>query len=176
MSVRRRIRFVLLWAVPMITLASCNRQPAENLTTDTTVPASEGSTDASIETSVQARLYAEGTTRDHDIDVRAADGVVTLRGTVGSDAAKQQALQIARGTGGVTRVDDQLTIRTVDAARRGRDQADQGDNRIRSIVDTPAWITTKIQAQYFISPDIKPWNVDVTTTSGGVVEATASSR
>jgi osmotically-inducible protein OsmY len=101
MSVRRRIRFVVLWAVPTITLASCNRQPAENLTTDTAVPASEGSTDASIETSVQARLYAEGTTRDHDIDVRAADGVVTLRGTVGSDAAKQQALQIARGTEGV---------------------------------------------------------------------------
>ncbi len=170
MSVRRRIQFVVLWAVPFITLASCNRQPAENLTTNTTVPASEGSTDASIETSVQARLYAEVDTRDHDIDVRAADGVVTLRGTVGSDAARQQALQIARGTEGVTRVDDQLTIRTVDAAQRGPGQADQGDNRIRSIVDTPAWITTKIQAQYFISPDIKPWNVDVTTTSGGVVE------
>jgi osmotically-inducible protein OsmY len=151
-------------------LASCNRQSAENAQTDATVPAAERSTDASIETSVQARLYAEGTGREDDIDVSAADGVVALRGTVGSDAAKQQALQIARDTAGVTHVDDQLMVRTVDAAQRGPDQADQGGSRIRSIVDTPAWITTKIQAQYFVSPDIKPWNVDVTTTSGGVVE------
>jgi hyperosmotically inducible protein len=162
----RRIRFVVLFAI-LMTLASCNREPAENVTPDTAVPAAGRSTDASIETSVQARLHTERTTRGDDIDVSAADGIVTLRGTVDSDAARQQALQIARGTEGVTRVEDQLTIRTADAAQRG---ADQTDSRIRSIVDTPAWITTEIQAQYFVSPDIKPWNVDVTTTSGGVVE------
>ncbi len=170
MNVRRRIRFVAVLGLVFLMLASCNRQSAENAQTDATVPAAERSTDASIETSVQARLYAEGTGREDDIDVSAADGVVALRGTVGSDAAKQQALQIARDTAGVTHVDDQLMVRTVDAAQRGPDQADQGGSRIRSIVDTPAWITTKIQAQYFVSPDIKPWNVDVTTTSGGVVE------
>jgi osmotically-inducible protein OsmY len=31
------------------------------------------------------------------------------------------------------------------------------------------WITAKIQAQYFASPDLKPWNIDVTTTSDGHV-------
>jgi osmotically-inducible protein OsmY len=39
----------------------------------------------------------------------------------------------------------------------------------RSDSESPAWITTKIQAQYFADPDIKPWNIDVTTTSGGQV-------
>ena len=33
----------------------------------------------------------------------------------------------------------------------------------------PAWITTKIQAQYFVNREIKPWNIDVTTHSNGVV-------
>jgi osmotically-inducible protein OsmY len=39
----------------------------------------------------------------------------------------------------------------------------------RGMDQSPAWITTKIQAQYFTSPEIKPWNIDVTTTSDGAV-------
>ena len=60
MSVRRLIRFVVLPALPIITLASCSRPPAEDVTTDTTVPAAGRSTDASIETSVQARVCTPG--------------------------------------------------------------------------------------------------------------------
>lgn len=39
-----------------------------------------------------------------------------------------------------------------------------------------AWITTKIQAQYFTHPSIRPWNVDVTTTNDGTVYLEGSVR
>jgi osmotically-inducible protein OsmY len=34
---------------------------------------------------------------------------------------------------------------------------------------TAAWITATIQARYFADPRVKPWNIDVTTTSDGHV-------
>jgi osmotically-inducible protein OsmY len=129
---------------------------------------SERSTDSSIQTSVQARLYADDNLRDEDIDVRADDGVVTLEGEVSSAAAKQQAVSVASGATDVTRVADQLTVASPSP---GAQTAQAEQNSYRSAeANNPAWITTKIQAQYFVSPDIKPWNVDVTTNSAGVVE------
>ena len=38
------------------------------------------------------------------------DLVVTLKGRVASEAARQRAVQIARSTKGVREVDDQLTV------------------------------------------------------------------
>jgi osmotically-inducible protein OsmY len=97
---------------------------------------------------------------------------VTLRGTVDSEPIRQEAEQIARTVEGVTEVDNQLRIETARAgepspperiAEAGRASEPFGDR-----VDA-GWITTKIQAQYFVNPEIKPWNIDVTSTSDGVV-------
>ena len=46
-----------------------------------------------------------------DINVDTADHVVTLRGTVLSDAAKARAEVIASGTEGMTRVVNQLVVK-----------------------------------------------------------------
>ena len=37
------------------------------------------------------------------------------------------------------------------------------------------WITTKIQSQY-LHPGLKPWNIDVTTSPGGVVTLAGADR
>jgi osmotically-inducible protein OsmY len=44
------------------------------------------------------------------IDVTTTDHVVTLKGTVGSKAEHDRAVQLARETAGVTRVVDNLTV------------------------------------------------------------------
>ena len=59
---------------------------------------------------VQGKYFASSEVKGHEIDVDTDHGVVTLKGKVDSENARQQAVQIARGVDGVTRVEDQLTI------------------------------------------------------------------
>jgi osmotically-inducible protein OsmY len=123
--------------------------------------------DARITASVQGRFFTSDAVKTTNIDVDTEDGVVMLAGTVPSAEARQEAVKLAQGVAGVSRVEDKLTVAapgaTGSAAERA--SADAGDDADRS----PAWITTKIQARYFVNPELKPWNIDVTTSTGGVV-------
>ena len=56
-------------------------------------------------------MWANIEVEDSDIDVDVAKGAVTLKGTVKTEAAKTRAAAIAKGTDGVTSVND--TIRVV---------------------------------------------------------------
>ncbi len=158
----------------VIAAAACSRQTderaerqQETAATDSAATAAPRS-DTALTTSVQARLYADDAIRGEQIDVTVADGVATLTGTVATQQAEQQALDAARAVDGVARVEDRLTVRP------GQPAGAEGEPEAAATTGTdtiaPGWITTKIQAQYFVDPDVKPWNVDVTTTAGGVVE------
>lgn len=156
-----------------LSAAACTRTepvPDTNLpavTPGATPPAGMVPTaDEQLRTRVQSKFYADDAMRAHDIDVSAENGVVTLRGTVPGDATRQRAVALARDVENVTRVEDQLQVRDDALAGRKMDESE------------PGWITTKIHAQYFVNPDLKPWNIDVTTASGGVVtlEGTVDSQ
>jgi hyperosmotically inducible periplasmic protein len=67
-------------------------------------------TDGWITTKVSAKFVDETLLKDSKINVDSKDHVVTLKGTVGSNAAKARAVEIARGTEGVVRVIDQLVV------------------------------------------------------------------
>ena len=67
-------------------------------------------TDAGITTNVKTKLATDDTVKAYQIDVDTRNGVVTLSGGVESGAAKERAVQIARGTDGVRDVVDQMTI------------------------------------------------------------------
>lgn len=67
-------------------------------------------TDGWITTKVSAKFVDETVLKGSDINVDTDDHVVTLKGTVGSGAAKARAAAIARGTEGVTRVVNQLVV------------------------------------------------------------------
>jgi len=125
--------------------------------------------DASVETRVQARYFADATVKGRRIDVDADNGVVTLTGAVDSDAAKARAVDLARQVDGVTRVEDRLRVEPEQAAdaRRPAETGDSGDMDPNTV--SPGWITTKIQSQYFLSPDVKGNNIDVTTSGTGHV-------
>lgn len=122
---------------------------------------------------MQSRYYTNESIRARNIDVTTDGRVVTLRGTVPDEAARQQALNLARSVEGVQRVEDQLTLgaETTTAASRPVDKPQEATGTSGSGPATidPARVATQIHAQYFLSPEVKPWNVDVTATSAGVV-------
>jgi osmotically-inducible protein OsmY len=72
--------------------------------------AGQAISDASITTSVKSKYLLDDTLKGLQISVNTDQGVVNLTGTVQNDAAKELATQIAQGTEGVVRVDNQLTI------------------------------------------------------------------
>jgi osmotically-inducible protein OsmY len=70
----------------------------------------EAITDGWITTKVHWFFLGEDVLEDSDIDVDTNDGVVTLSGTVRSDAARARAKALAEMTDGVDTVRDQLKV------------------------------------------------------------------
>jgi osmotically-inducible protein OsmY len=175
MKSRIHIAAVTLAAATLVG-SGCDRGDTAAPPTPTAGAAAHAPTDEQLATYVQAKYQADAAVAAHDIDVAARDGVVTLRGEVNSDAARGRAETLARQTEGVRSVENLLTVdprpnpaetmasaRPIEGAPNATTPA--ADDRRR----TPAWVTTKIQAQYFIDDDVKPWNIDVTTRSDGSV-------
>ena len=67
--------------------------------------------DTSVTTRVKSGFSGEKLLEDSAIDVDTTDQIVTLKGTVASNAAKARAEDIARSTEGVTRVVNQIVVR-----------------------------------------------------------------
>jgi len=66
--------------------------------------------DAAVTAAVKTKLLGDGKTPGMAVDVDTADGVVTLSGNVPTAAAHVEALRLARGTKGVKRVVDKMTV------------------------------------------------------------------
>ena len=77
---------------------------------DVASDAGEAITDAWITTKVKTQFVGEDALKDSNINVDTNDHVVTLKGTVVSEAGRSRAVAIAKATKGVTRVVDDLTI------------------------------------------------------------------
>jgi hyperosmotically inducible periplasmic protein len=72
--------------------------------------AGEAVTDAGITTAVKAKLLADEAVSGLAIDVDTSGGVVTLSGEANTRAEADQAVKLARGTEGVSRVVDKLRV------------------------------------------------------------------
>ena len=139
--------------------------------------------DAWITTQIYARFFASSDIKARNINVDTSSGVVTLTGEVHSASERNQAIAKAKGTEGVKRVVDKLNLTAVPKPRTSgvRDKTAPAANRTdevaahaksaadrvgKEISDT--WITTKVQAMYFLDRDVKGMQIDV-TTAGGIV-------
>jgi len=71
----------------------------------------EAITDGWITTKVKTKFFDDTLLKASDIHVETNGHVVTLKGTVTSSAARAQAVAIAGGTEGVTRVVNQLVVK-----------------------------------------------------------------
>ncbi|MGH8162243.1 MAG: BON domain-containing protein [Gammaproteobacteria bacterium] len=68
--------------------------------------------DTAITSQVKARLAANTGLNSFDIHVTTVNGIVTLTGTVDSEATRETAARVVLGTGGVKGVDNKLKVKS----------------------------------------------------------------
>ena len=147
-------------------------------------------TDAGITGKVKSKLAADDTVKAYQIDVDTKDKVVTLSGNVDSQAAKDQAVALARGTEGVADVVDNITLAGGSAAMPGENPAMGGgaapppggegdaamggnapnpepDRPVGTVMDDAA-ITAAVKAKLLADPTVGGLKIDVDTRSGVV--------
>ena len=66
--------------------------------------------DPTVVTMVQAKFFLDPALKTRSIEVQAANGVVTLKGSVASETERAQALSLARSSSGVQRVEDYMVV------------------------------------------------------------------
>ena len=148
-------------------------------------------TDAGITGKVKSKLAADDTVKAYQIDVDTKDKVVTLSGNVDSQAAKDQAVALARGTEGVADVVDNITVKTAAAALPGENPNPTGanppenaaggtgavmggnapnpePNRPMGQVIDDAAITAAVKAKLLADPTVGGLKIDVDTRNGVV--------
>ncbi len=146
--------------------------------------------DAGITTAVKSKMAADDTVKASEINVDTHNRVVTLNGTVGSQAQKERAAVIARGTDGVTSVVDDIVVGPVASATSGSYDAEQKtedkaheakvktedtahDAKVKSEkaasktgeVITDAAITTDVKTKFLAEPGVSGLNINVDTTN-----------
>ncbi len=120
---------------------------------------------------VHSEMVDEDVLSGSNIDVDVKDGVVTLQGTVPSEAARARALAVAKANDGVKNVVDQLKVapargsNMAGKADRAGDRAERAGDRVAAAGERTAdktvsatkktgraiddgWIKSKIYAQY----------------------------
>jgi hyperosmotically inducible protein len=125
--------------------------------------------DSGITTAVKSKLAADDTVKAYSIDVDTKDKVVTLRGDVGTAAARERAVELARSTQGVRDVVDVLTVAPAAAPTTGvadRDRKDNGDHDGNLVGD--AAITAAIKTKMLADSDVGGLKIDIDTTDGVV--------
>jgi hyperosmotically inducible periplasmic protein len=135
--------------------------PLQSVRADDTVGQKVDS--AMVTAHVKAALASDKGTPAHRIHVKTHEGVVTLSGTVASDAERARAEELAAGIKGVTKVDNELTV---------------GTERTTKQKVSDASITTKVKAALVADELTKARDIHVRTrahvvTLTGVVESNA---
>lgn len=120
-------------------------------------------TDVGLTTKIKAKFAADDIVKSSQIEVETANGIVTLKGNVDSEAAKTRALELARSTTGVTSVVDMLSART---AAGGGDAPDP-DRSLGEVIDD-AGITMSVKSRLLEDPLVKGLRIDVDTRDGVV--------
>jgi hyperosmotically inducible periplasmic protein len=142
--------------------------------------------DAGITTKVKSKFAADDTVKAYQIDVDTKDKVVTLSGNVDTQAAKDQAVAIARATEGVADVVDNITVAGGSAAMPGEmpmggaapAPGGEGDAAIGGNAPNPdpnrpvgevlddAAITAAVKAKLLADPTVGGLKIDVDTREG----------
>lgn len=108
MTMRKLIIATAISTGSLLGIVSTATMAAEEETV--TQSAGDYASDALITTKVKGAFVADSTLSALEISVDTADGVVTLSGTVGTEAEVQQATQVASDVEGVKQVQSEIQI------------------------------------------------------------------
>lgn len=137
--------------------------------------------DGALKGRIASRLKSNATLKDSDIDVAVDHGVVTLTGTVHSEAQSLRARSLAK-VSGVTSVENKLAVgsKTTRAMDRADDKADRAMDKADKAADkgadkgkdqtidgniNDAWITTKVKSSFLNEDPLKGSDINVDTNS-----------
>lgn len=138
---------------------------------ETTRQAGNAITDSWITMKVHAQFVPEEALEGSDIDVETRNGVVTLAGTVLTEAGRARAVAIAKATDGVKSVTSNLKIGPAEArdagARAGAEAREATGTTGRAMTD--GWIKSKIYAEFLGEDALEDSDIDVDVTRGAVV-------
>ena len=115
-------------------------------------------TDTGITTAVKAKFAADDTVRARNINVDTEDGTVTLTGEVRSAGEEAMALQLARGTDGVTSVVDHIDI--VPSSSAGMTLPSASDVGAAA---NDAALTATVKSKLLADPDTSGLRIEVDT-------------
>jgi hyperosmotically inducible protein len=138
--------------------------------------AAEAISDGWITMKVHAQFLDEDPLEDSDIDVDTNSGIVTLSGTVVTEAGRKRAVEIAKATDGVKNVVDNLRIGREEGATG---TAGRESDRPTGKVVSDGWIKSKIYSQFLAEDPLDESNIDIdvdegTVTLEGTVQTTAA--
>jgi len=144
-------------------------------------------TDAGITSAVKSKMAADDTVKASEINVDTHNHVVTLNGTVGSQAERERAVMIARNTKGVNSVIDDLrvgSVATSGSPERDRDAAhdrDYSESAKQTAHDakvemerateetgevmTDAAITAAVKTKFLAEPGVPGTSINVDTNN-----------
>lgn len=141
-------------------------------------------TDSWLTMKIHSQFVPEDALEGSDIDVDTNAGVVTLTGTVPTDAARTRAVAIAKATDGVKSVSDKLRIAPSgpaaareagrEAGAETRRAAGEAERDARETAGTAGrtvtdgWLKSKIYSQYITEDALEDADVDIDISSGAV--------
>jgi hyperosmotically inducible protein len=120
-----------------------------------------GQTDPGITAAVKGKLAADDDVKAYQVDVDTSNKVVTLSGRVETATAKARAVEIARGTEGVTNVVDNITVGGATAATPAVPDAE------RAMYSDPG-LTATIKGKFIADTAVSALKIDVDTRDGVV--------
>ena len=122
---------------------------------------------------IHSQFVPDDALEDSNIDVDTVNRVVTLSGTVATDAGRKRAVELATATDGVKSVNDKLRIAPEsdrapgatgrEAARDTAGAAKAGSRRV-----TDGWIKSKVYAQFLTEDALQDSDIDVDVKAGVV--------
>jgi len=131
--------------------------------------------DSWITLKVHSQFIPEDALSDSDIDVDTKSGVVTLNGTVASEAGRAKAIAIAKATDGVNSVADNLKVApATDVSASAKAAGAKAGDKARDVagttgkVVTDGWIKSKIASQYVTEDLLDKSDIDIDVSKGAV--------
>jgi hyperosmotically inducible periplasmic protein len=177
-----RVMGIKLLAVPVLLAATVSfasaqegaKQQARETTQDVKDAAKKTGnaiSDSWITLKVHSQFIPEDALSDSDIDVDTKSGVVTLNGTVASEAGRTKAIAIAKATDGVNAVTDNLKVTPAASARAAGEKAGEKTREVAGTSGkavTDGWLKSKIASQFVTEDLLDKSDIDIDVSKGAV--------
>ena len=165
--VRQSLAAAAMLAVMTLAAPAAQQRPPQSNPAATDQDKQSGNIfkDGWITMKIHSSYIPENVLEGSNIDVDTTSGVVTLNGTVPSEAARARAIALAKATDGVKSVTDKLRV-TPPAGKPGA-TPDATSKTARSVND--GWIKSKIYAQFLTDwKTLEDSDIDIDVATGAV--------